>query len=574
MDKLEIEEFFNQVKDDSFFDFQKKYEKIECCNRLFFTQYLISLEKKYKKENRINFRSEKNYVISEKLARKIRNSKRIISYLKKHKNMLLEENKDNENRKIIKNDKFKQDKSIYLNDQKSNLKIDKKIVKKKNNKKKIDIDNAILEFFEIEKNDSLYEFEVNYNNFNYENRTQLNRDLLKLYNNYLKKNLFEYHQNDGSEFKEQSKLMIKKIKAIIKFLSSDINELGNEDEKIIINKVKKTKKKSEEIKLYIDNNLLDSFDKDLSVYPINKAIDLFIEALKYRKIDKELFNQAKDLIYRCALEDNEDVNIINSLYSISDCIKQRKLRTSKDDKKTRKRLKDIYILFDYVKAKYKKEKSVNQEGLFYILEYFLNNETYFEYLKQLIEKMPGLVNIRYEDGLEKKHILNHILDLFLNNYEKMLNDKYSDYINTDYLKNVYMLFLKNKNLSISRNELKQIDLKLQNFVKETNKNLTSSKRKNVVKLDLRDMYTDKMYMDLKYEFFEYYDDYNYPFAKLTDPETKLIEYGVKDPEVCKNIQLSVAKALDIMTGLKVNAVNVAVQGVKFKEITTTATVSE
>ncbi|MBE5759527.1 MAG: Asp23/Gls24 family envelope stress response protein [Clostridiales bacterium] len=54
----------------------------------------------------------------------------------------------------------------------------------------------------------------------------------------------------------------------------------------------------------------------------------------------------------------------------------------------------------------------------------------------------------------------------------------------------------------------------------------------------------------------------------------ILDYGVKAPEVCKNIQTSVAKALDIMTGLKVNAVNVAVQGVKFKEIATTATVSE
>ena len=54
----------------------------------------------------------------------------------------------------------------------------------------------------------------------------------------------------------------------------------------------------------------------------------------------------------------------------------------------------------------------------------------------------------------------------------------------------------------------------------------------------------------------------------------VLDYGVKAPEVCKNIQTSVAKALDIMTGLTVNAVNVAVQGVKFKEIATTATVSE
>ena len=47
----------------------------------------------------------------------------------------------------------------------------------------------------------------------------------------------------------------------------------------------------------------------------------------------------------------------------------------------------------------------------------------------------------------------------------------------------------------------------------------------------------------------------------------VIDYGVKAPEVCKNIQESVIKAIEIMTGLTVSTVNITVQGVKFKEIT-------
>ncbi len=46
----------------------------------------------------------------------------------------------------------------------------------------------------------------------------------------------------------------------------------------------------------------------------------------------------------------------------------------------------------------------------------------------------------------------------------------------------------------------------------------------------------------------------------------VIDYGVKAPDVCKEIQESVKKAIEIMTGLNVEAVNITVQGVKFKEL--------
>lgn len=45
----------------------------------------------------------------------------------------------------------------------------------------------------------------------------------------------------------------------------------------------------------------------------------------------------------------------------------------------------------------------------------------------------------------------------------------------------------------------------------------------------------------------------------------VVEYGVRVPEVCDNIQQSVQKALETMTGLHVTAINIAIQGVKFKE---------
>lgn len=46
----------------------------------------------------------------------------------------------------------------------------------------------------------------------------------------------------------------------------------------------------------------------------------------------------------------------------------------------------------------------------------------------------------------------------------------------------------------------------------------------------------------------------------------VVDYGVSVPEVCKNIQDSVSKALETMTGLAVSAINISIQGVKFKEL--------
>lgn len=46
----------------------------------------------------------------------------------------------------------------------------------------------------------------------------------------------------------------------------------------------------------------------------------------------------------------------------------------------------------------------------------------------------------------------------------------------------------------------------------------------------------------------------------------IVDYGAIVPEVCKEVQQSVSKALETMTGLNVAAINITVQGVKMKEI--------
>lgn len=45
----------------------------------------------------------------------------------------------------------------------------------------------------------------------------------------------------------------------------------------------------------------------------------------------------------------------------------------------------------------------------------------------------------------------------------------------------------------------------------------------------------------------------------------IVNYGISIPEVCQNIQQSVVKAIETMTGLRVIEVNIGIQGVVFKD---------
>ena len=46
----------------------------------------------------------------------------------------------------------------------------------------------------------------------------------------------------------------------------------------------------------------------------------------------------------------------------------------------------------------------------------------------------------------------------------------------------------------------------------------------------------------------------------------VVDFGVRVPDVCAKIQESVISQVEVMTGLTVKAVNVAVEGIKIKEI--------
>ena len=46
----------------------------------------------------------------------------------------------------------------------------------------------------------------------------------------------------------------------------------------------------------------------------------------------------------------------------------------------------------------------------------------------------------------------------------------------------------------------------------------------------------------------------------------VVDFGVRVPEVCDDMQQTVKKAIENMTGLNVKEVNIAIDGVRFKEL--------
>lgn len=266
--------------------------------------------------------------------------------------------------------------------------------------------------------------------------------------------------------------------------------------------------KISETQMIIKNAMLEN--ACLFSYKLCDILYAFGNLIKYDAIGDSLIFYAKEIVNRIVCEKALKDDIADGIYYIRDCIKYRIANTDKSDKVIRKNLKDIRMLFDFVVKGYQEDKKKeSHDYLFNIVEYFLDSEDKFLYLKGIVEGIPKIVNTRYinKESKESEHIVIYIIDKFIINYRKMLHDKNSDYINKDYLREVYFLFTSSYALTLTSHEKTIIDSKLFNFMSEVNNFLVSSKRKNAVVRDLKDMSTNKFYIDRKSNLLENVNEY-------------------------------------------------------------------
>lgn len=360
-------------------------------------------------------------------------------------------------------------------------------------------------FFEYEKNDSIYEFKINYNNFKKLKKISI-EDLLylqKLYKNFQKELILEIKTLDDNSQIEQLAEQISKINLIYNYLQRELNRKKismkkknkhENEKKVVLNKnydivEQKDNIVKEELVDLFDNNLLENVSLE------NILINL-AKYLKNEEINEELVDISKEIVELLNEKLIEDDLMYDQIYLVCDAIKYRISNEPKENKEQREKLKQIKKLFDSVIKEYNdKTNLIKHDYLFDIVDFFLSNEKYYLYLQKLLQEIPRTVNIQYlNDAKEKEHIIFHILNKFIYNYYEMLTNKNSNYINKDYLKSVYLLFTQNYLIKLTEQDKKRIDQKLSLFMKEVNKKLTSSKRQNAVKEDLKIMHSDKFMM--------------------------------------------------------------------------------
>lgn len=90
----------------------------------------------------------------------------------------------------------------------------------------------------------------------------------------------------------------------------------------------------------------------------------------------------------------------------------------KEHKETRRVLKDIRILFDFIIKNYKEDKKATKHDyLFDVVDYFLKSEDDYIYLKQLTKELPKVVNtkhnIRKNGEIQEEHIVVYIVKQFI-----------------------------------------------------------------------------------------------------------------------------------------------------------------
>ena len=249
--------------------------------------------------------------------------------------------------------------------------------------------------------------------------------------------------------------------------------------------------------------------EDISKYDINDQIVV----LDYLIIEEFVAEN-----YELLVEYSREIGInLNNYLIYNDPTKEfyiflndLKASITKSGKDTEQRnvLKNIYKEFNYAYQLYKQrledENKRNMESSSFceIINYWLSSEDNYKYLKKLLDTEMDVVNAKYDD----KHIIYYILDFYIHNFKRMVNDKKSNYVNLRYIEEVYYLFTKNPALKMSKEEKEIIDLKIKKFEEYIDNTLIKQKRKNYAKSICKKMKSNRFYSEMSRYEFPYYND--------------------------------------------------------------------
>lgn len=209
-------------------------------------------------------------------------------------------------------------------------------------------------------------------------------------------------------------------------------------------------------------------------------------------------NVSKYISNKIVNEEIKDDDVIILINSIKDTIKYRLLSLNKDDNKEqleRSLLKELRIVFDFICKNYKEDKlSTKHDYRYDVIKYFLQDENGYPYLKRITLDMPSMINIRTPE-FDNEHIIINILKEYIYNYKEMLKDKNGCFINPDYLKQVYLLFMNNSNLKLNFEDRVTIDYILDDFILYLDKEIYKEDRKTLAKKEVRKLKSQYLYYE-------------------------------------------------------------------------------
>ncbi len=307
-----------------------------------------------------------------------------------------------------------------------------------------------------------------------------------IYNNDLKENnilLLNKYSNINNYLKEKNHLF-KKMYVEEKTINNET--IKNSDQKYKFETTENTLELP--IQTEIFNNL--KFNIKKNEYEINDSIIAFTKYMnnidiisnidEINEISDEIYNKLYEYLYEnesIFFEFTYLIDVLSNIY-----------KNYEKDSTERKLLKPIYKKYITLYKIYK-EKIVKDEvnPYFDIIDYWLTNENNYLYLKELINRKPKIRN-SHSNG---EHIVIYILKKYIDNFKKMIvND---DYININYLKEVYYLFTKSYYLKITKEEKNTIDNLIKEFSIYIKNTLIKERRKNAAINDLKSMKTNTFY---------------------------------------------------------------------------------
>lgn len=297
------------------------------------------------------------------------------------------------------------------------------------------------------------------------NRKKIINELICIYENVLKNIIVnDKTSNEKDKTKNQIIYLIRYLKKILKI----------ENDKL------KKQKDSYISKPSLNLNFLnyESYVRIMNgestdEYSLLHIMQLFRDIIRNSQINYNLIKCADDIIDRFFKENINDEIYTELLYSIIDSLKYRKIRVDKNDKSIQilnTIIKKFKYFADIIRCYTVDFDNESSENLYDIIITLLYDESGYLLIKKILEYYPDIVNSKFHGD----HIIEYIASLYLKNYEKLINENKSDYIDINYLREVYYLFINNPNLLIDDSINQNISNQVNNFIERITTDIKSS----------------------------------------------------------------------------------------------------